>query len=137
MLLLEHGNCLIPAHAYDSADRHSRHALFYELSGADSERVQHRLAASRVVLLGCGGIGSLMAVTLATSGVGELTLVDGDHVELSNLTHQFLLEGRTGGTFLEKNEEVDDYRQVLASLMRSALSENESLKTLKTLLKGV
>lgn len=42
------------------------------------------------------------------------------------------LEGRTGGTFLEKTEKVDDYRQVLASLMRSALSENESLKTLKT-----
>ncbi|WP_026117044.1 DUF5753 domain-containing protein [Nocardiopsis valliformis] len=45
------------------------------------------------------------------------------------------LEGRTGGTFLEKNHEVNDYRQVLASLMRSALSEHESLKTLKTLLK--
>ncbi len=90
MLLLEHGNCLIPAHAYDRADRYSRHALFYELSGADAERVQRRLSQARVVLLGCGGIGSLVAVTLATAGVGELTLVDGDHVELSNLTRQFL-----------------------------------------------
>lgn len=90
MLLLEHGNCLIPAHAYDRADRYSRHTLFYELSGADAERVQRRLSQARVVLLGCGGIGSLVAVTLATAGVGELTLVDGDHVELSNLTRQFL-----------------------------------------------
>ncbi|MEU3310954.1 DUF5753 domain-containing protein [Nocardiopsis sp. NPDC006832] len=47
------------------------------------------------------------------------------------------LEGRTGGTFLEKKEEVDDYRQVLTSLMRSALSENESLKALKNLMKEV
>ena len=47
------------------------------------------------------------------------------------------LEGRTGGTFLEKSEEVDDYRQVLTSLMRSALSETESIKTLKKLLKEV
>lgn len=45
------------------------------------------------------------------------------------------LEGRTGGTFLETTEEVEDYRQVLASLMRSALSENESIKTLKKLVK--
>lgn len=90
MLLLEHGNCLIPAHAYDSADRYSRHRLFYELSGADAERVQRRLGEASVVLLGCGGIGSLVAVTLATAGVGELVLVDGDHVELSNLTRQFL-----------------------------------------------
>ena len=44
------------------------------------------------------------------------------------------LEGRTGGTFLEKTEEIDDYRQVLASLMRSALSESESIKALKKIL---
>lgn len=90
MLLLEHGNCLIPTHAYNPADRYSRHALFYELSGAESERVQRRLGNARVVLLGCGGIGSLVAATLATAGLGELVLVDGDHVELSNLTRQFL-----------------------------------------------
>lgn len=90
MLLLEHGNCLIPASAYDPADRYSRHALFYELSGADSEQVQHRLGRVRVILLGCGGIGGLIAAALATAGIGELVLVDGDHVELSNLTRQFL-----------------------------------------------
>jgi molybdopterin-synthase adenylyltransferase len=41
-------------------------------------------------MLGCGGIGNLVAVTLATSGIGKLTLVDADRVELSNLTRQFL-----------------------------------------------
>lgn len=90
ILLLEDCNCLISPHSYDRTDRYSRHALFYELSGADSEQVQRRLAGSRVVVLGCGGIGSLVAVTLATAGIGELILVDGDHVELSNLTRQFL-----------------------------------------------
>lgn len=90
MLTLEHGNCLIPASAYDPQDRYSRHALFYELSGADARRVQRRLAHAHVLLLGCGGIGNLVAVTLATAGVGALTLVDADHVEPSNLTRQFL-----------------------------------------------
>ncbi|MGW5876005.1 helix-turn-helix domain-containing protein [Nocardiopsis terrae] len=47
------------------------------------------------------------------------------------------LEGRTGGTFLEKNEELEDYRKVFASLMRSALSEAETIKALKTMLKEV
>lgn len=90
LLTLESGNCLVSAHAYDPADRYSRHALFYELSGTDAGRVQRRLAESRVLLLGCGGIGNLVAATLATAGVGELILVDADHVELSNLTRQFL-----------------------------------------------
>ncbi|GAA1467135.1 ThiF family adenylyltransferase [Nocardiopsis exhalans] len=90
LLTLESGNCLVRAHAYDPADRYSRHALFYELSGTEAGRVQRRLTESRVLLLGCGGIGNLVAATLATAGVGELTLVDADHVELSNLTRQFL-----------------------------------------------
>ncbi|MFL1381508.1 TOMM precursor leader peptide-binding protein [Nocardiopsis protaetiae] len=90
MRLLDDDNHLIPAHTYDPADRYSRHALFYELSGADAVKVQPRLARARVVLLGCGGIGSLVAAALATAGVGELVLVDADHVELSNLTRQFL-----------------------------------------------
>jgi len=90
MLMLEHGHCLVPAGAYDPDDRYSRHALFYELSGTRAEHVQRRLAASHVLLLGCGGIGNLVAATLATAGVGELTLVDADHVGLSNLTRQFL-----------------------------------------------
>ncbi|MEU0237528.1 ThiF family adenylyltransferase [Nocardiopsis sp. NPDC006198] len=90
MRLLDDGNHLIPAHAYDPADRYSRHALFYELSGAAAVQVQLRLARARVVVLGCGGIGSLVATVLATAGVGALVLVDADHVELSNLTRQFL-----------------------------------------------
>ncbi len=47
------------------------------------------------------------------------------------------MEGRTGGTFLEKPQELDDYRKVFASLMRSALSEAETIKSLKKLLKEV
>ncbi|MEV2276262.1 ThiF family adenylyltransferase [Nocardiopsis sp. NPDC049922] len=90
VLLLESGRFLIPAQSYDPRDRYSRHALFYELSGEDSARVQKRLADSHVLLLGCGGIGNLVATTLATAGVGTLTLVDDDQVELSNLTRQFL-----------------------------------------------
>jgi len=45
------------------------------------------------------------------------------------------LEGRTSGTFLEKPEEVDAYRNVFASLTESALTESQSSKLLKQLQK--
>lgn len=47
-----------------------------------------RLRESKVALVGLGGAGSLCAVMLAAAGVGELTLIDGDRVEISNLVRQ-------------------------------------------------
>jgi molybdopterin-synthase adenylyltransferase len=46
------------------------------------------LKASRVTVLGLGGIGSATAISLAASGIGQLHCVDGDRVELSNLNRQ-------------------------------------------------
>ena len=47
-----------------------------------------RLAAAHVCVLGLGGVGSWCAEALARSGVGELTLMDQDRVELTNLNRQ-------------------------------------------------
>lgn len=49
---------------------------------------QRRLAAAHVLLLGLGGVGSYAAECLARSGIGELTIVDGDTVSVTNRNRQ-------------------------------------------------
>ena len=65
-------------------DRYSRQILF---SGIGDEG-QRRLRAARVLMVGCGALGSAHAETLARAGVGHLRIVDRDFVEPSNLQRQ-------------------------------------------------
>jgi bacteriocin biosynthesis cyclodehydratase domain-containing protein len=75
------------------AERYDRQLIYFsDLAGPgrSSEELQQRLLAARVVLLGCGGLGSWTACGLACAGVGSLVLIDDDEVELSNLNRQLL-----------------------------------------------
>ncbi|MEW6232460.1 MAG: HesA/MoeB/ThiF family protein [Chloroflexota bacterium] len=53
---------------------------------------QKRLTDSTVVIIGCGGLGTVAAGLLARAGVGHLRLVDDDTVELANLHRQVLFD---------------------------------------------
>lgn len=68
--------------------RYSRQMMF----GPLGEEGQRRLLASRVVLIGCGALGSVLANTLARAGVGFLRIVDRDFIELNNLQRQVLFD---------------------------------------------
>ncbi|MFM1903517.1 MAG: Molybdopterin-synthase adenylyltransferase [Planctomycetota bacterium] len=69
-------------------DRYSRQTRFPPL-GAEG---QAKLAAARVVIVGCGALGSASAVALARAGVGSLRLIDRDLPEPSNLPRQLLFD---------------------------------------------
>lgn len=64
--------------------RYSRHILLPELDITG----QQRLLASKVLVVGCGGLGSTVIPFLAASGVGHLLIADHDKIELSNLQRQ-------------------------------------------------
>ncbi|MGD8308369.1 MAG: molybdopterin-synthase adenylyltransferase MoeB [Chromatiales bacterium] len=66
--------------------RYGRHILLPEI-GIEG---QERLIASRVLIVGLGGLGSPVAMYLAAGGVGRLVLADRDRVDLSNLQRQIV-----------------------------------------------
>ncbi|MFH1281529.1 MAG: molybdopterin-synthase adenylyltransferase MoeB [Candidatus Omnitrophota bacterium] len=66
--------------------RYSRHII---LSGVGVEG-QEKIMASKVLIIGVGGLGSSSALYLAAAGLGTIGLVDGDNVELSNLQRQVI-----------------------------------------------
>ena len=68
----------------DQLLRYSRHILLDEI-GIEG---QERLLAAHALVIGAGGLGSPVALYLGSAGVGRITLVDDDQVDLTNLQRQ-------------------------------------------------
>ena len=74
-------------------DRYARHIVLPQVGGLG----QRKLKAASVAVIGAGGIGSAVIPALAGAGVGSLTIVDSDVVELSNLHRQPLFRESDAG----------------------------------------
>jgi molybdopterin/thiamine biosynthesis adenylyltransferase/rhodanese-related sulfurtransferase len=99
---------VIPAvMAADQRARYSRHLLLPEV-GNDGQK---RLLASKVVVVGAGGLGSPAALYLAAAGVGTIGIVDSDVVDVTNLQRQILHNTDRLGRL-----KVDSARQTLNAL---------------------
>jgi len=69
-------------------ERYSKQMLFDEIG----EEGQRRLSKAKVVVIGCGALGTVVANNLTRSGVGYIRIVDRDYIELSNLQRQILFD---------------------------------------------
>jgi adenylyltransferase/sulfurtransferase len=79
-------------------ERYSRQMRFAGI-GADGQR---RLCAAKVLLCGCGALGTVLADTLVRAGVGLLRIVDRDFVDLTNLQRQVLFDEQDVAEHLPK-----------------------------------
>ncbi|NMG73139.1 HesA/MoeB/ThiF family protein [Aromatoleum diolicum] len=98
----------------DQLLRYSRHILLPEI-GVEG---QEAILASRVLVVGAGGLGSPAAMYLAAAGVGTLVLCDGDTVDLTNLQRQILHSAEGVGRL-----KVDSGRDTLLRLNPQARVE--------------
>jgi molybdopterin-synthase adenylyltransferase len=80
----------LPPDELERFDRQLRYFSDIAASGLTPSQCQERLREARVAVLGVGGLGGWSAWALACTGVGEMWLIDGDRVEISNLNRQIL-----------------------------------------------
>ncbi len=70
-----------------------RYSRQLPLFGEDGQR---RIGEAHVAVAGCGGLGSNVITQLSLAGVGNITIIDGDVIEESNLNRQFVHCGNSG-----------------------------------------
>ncbi|MES2146602.1 MAG: HesA/MoeB/ThiF family protein [Pseudomonadota bacterium] len=70
----------------DELDRYARHIVLPQVGGVG----QNKLKAAKVAVIGAGGIGCAVIPALAGAGIGRLSIIDDDDVDLSNLHRQSL-----------------------------------------------
>jgi len=77
----------------EELERYARHIVLPQVGGVG----QRKIKAAGIALVGAGGIGSAVIPALAGAGIGRLTIIDSDVVELGNLHRQPLYRERDAG----------------------------------------
>jgi adenylyltransferase/sulfurtransferase len=77
----------------EEVERYARHIVLPQVGGVG----QRKLKAANIAVIGAGGIGSAVIPALAGAGVGKLTIIDDDVIEIANLHRQPLFRERDAG----------------------------------------
>lgn len=103
-------------------ERYARHIVLREVGGTG----QRKLKAASVALVGAGAIGSAALPALAGAGVGRLTVIDDDEVELSNLHRQLIF----------REDQVGRPKAAAAAAFARALNSNVRVDPVAKRLEG-
>ena len=101
----------------DELERYARHIVLPQVGGVG----QRRLKGANILLVGAGGIGSGSIPALAGAGIGQLTIVDDDVVDSSNLQRQWLF----------REDQVGQSKASLAAAFVAALNHEVSVRALR------
>jgi molybdopterin/thiamine biosynthesis adenylyltransferase len=93
-------------------EKYSRQILFQPIGAEGQERLQ----VSKVVIVGCGALGTAQANLLARAGVGKLRIVDRDFVEPSNIQRQ---------TLFDESDAADNVPKAVAAERKLKLTNSE------------
>ncbi|WP_124950571.1 HesA/MoeB/ThiF family protein [Sulfuriferula thiophila] len=102
--------------------RYSRHVLLNDIGIAG----QQAILDARILIIGAGGLGSPVALYLAASGVGNLTICDDDHVDSSNLQRQII----------HRNDAIGQNKATSAAATLAALNPLIRINTITQRLTG-
>lgn len=104
--------------------------IFSRMSGLFSSNETDRLAKASVIVFGVGGVGSYAVEALVRAGIGNITIVDNDIVDLTNINRQLIALHSTVGkdkTEVEKNRIIDINPACRVTAIKEFFDENSSI----------
>ncbi len=114
-------------------ERYIRQTIFKGVG----EEGQRKLLAARVLLVGCGALGTAIANLLVRAGVGHLTIIDRDFIELNNLQRQTLYDENDLARNLPKAvAAVEKLRMINSDVTVEALVEDLNYENVERLVKA-
>tara|TARA_B100001115_G_C15786260_1_gene387260 strand:- start:14 stop:775 length:762 start_codon:yes stop_codon:yes gene_type:complete len=98
-------------------ERYSRTIILPEVGGTGQEKIFN----AKVTVIGAGGLGSPLIIYLAAAGVGKITVVDHDIVDISNLQRQII----------HSSKDIGKYKSLNAKSFAHNLNPNVNVKAIK------
>jgi len=112
-------SCNLPIENISINNHDLRYSRHYQLQGF-GKQAQDKLTNAHVLLIGAGGLGSSSALYLAAAGVGTITIIDDDVVQLSNLQRQII----------HTTQSIDTHKVDSAKQRMQAINPEISIQTI-------